>query len=351
MNDDKSFSLLFDNFQLADQRSLWVVDENPSINPPQAHSNIEVISNRLDVVMQLRALGYCTHYNDFDFSELAQNTYQHIFYRISKEKMLTHHIINSAHSLLTDDGHLIISGAKQQGIKGYLERASQLYTKHQVYKADKQHWAASFRQVAHIEDFLDDQNYSQLRDIAIKDSGETLRFYSKPGVFGWHKVDQGSKLLIDQLAAIYNDNHLNAPGSVLDLGCGYGYLGLHCATLFDCKITACDNNAAAIKACAFNLEAYQIQNKVIATDCADGIDEKFDLVVCNPPFHSGFSVTNDLTERFIKGAARCLTKNGTAIFVVNLHIPLERKAKPYFKQVKTISCDSHFKIVILSDNN
>ena len=350
MTDDKSFELLFDKFQLVNQRSLWIIDENPSINVPQADSNIEVISNRFDVVIQLRALGYCTHYSDFDFSELAQNAYQQIFYRISKEKMLAHHIINSAHSLLTDDGYLNISGAKQQGIKGYLERAGQLYTKHRVYKADKQHWAGSFKQVAHIERFLDDQNYPELREIPDKESSETLRFYSKPGVFGWHKVDQGSKLLIDQLAAIYNDNHLGAPNNVLDLGCGYGYLGLHCATLFDCKVTACDNNAAAIKACAYNLEAHQIQNKVIATNCADGIDDTFDLVVCNPPFHSGFSVTNDLTERFIKGAAQCLTNSGLAIFVVNLHIPLERKAKPYFKHVTTISCDSHFKIVILSQN-
>ncbi|MEH6445407.1 MAG: methyltransferase [Oceanospirillaceae bacterium] len=347
MNNASSFELLFASFSKATTKSLWILDENPPLNFPPSTDNIEIISNRFDVVQRMQALGFKAYFSDFDFSELLQNSYQFIFYRISKEKALAHYIINKAHNLMKTDGSLIISGAKQEGIKGYIERATKLYPHVEVFKADKQHWGASFNQVELLTNHLDDKNYTQLRSISDKQPNTELRFVSKPGVFGWNKIDQGSKLLIEHLPTVFK--HLSTPEKVLDIGCGYGYLSVHCARLFNCEVTACDNNAAAIIACSENLSTIEKDYQVISTDCTADIQQKFDLIVCNPPFHTGFNVENDLTKRFLKGTADCLSSNGIAIFVVNLHIPLAREAEHYFKNITTVSDDKHFKVITLSN--
>ncbi|NQX92778.1 MAG: methyltransferase, partial [Flavobacteriales bacterium] len=48
--------------------------------------------------------------------------------------------------------------------------------------------------------------------------------------------------------------------------------------------------------CSYNLQHHQIEHKVVATNCTAAVTEQFDLVLCNPPFHSGFQVENDQHE-------------------------------------------------------
>jgi len=342
-----SFELLFSQFSGTTDKVLWVLDENPPANCPAATANIEVISNRYDVVQLMQSLGYSAHFSDFQFQQFQASSFSRIFYRISKEKALAHHIINSAQRLLTADGLLLISGAKQEGIKGYIKRTGDLYEQLETFKADKQHWAASFKKAESLNQTLDDKEYAHLRQItASAEELNPIKFHSKPGVFGWNKIDAGSKLLISHLADVYLERE--KPETLLDIGCGYGYLSVSAAKMYQCSVTATDNNAAAVNACSYNLQQHNIEHQVIATNCTAGITEQFDLVLCNPPFHTGFQVENDLTEQFLRAARQRLKLNGVAIFVVNLHIPLERKAKNIFKLIETISDDRNFKIVLLS---
>ncbi len=337
-----SFDLLFNQFHQVTGKALWILDENPPLNYPPATDQIEIISNRFDIVQKMRLQGYKANFQDFTFENLIKHSYQFVFYRISKEKAVSHFVINSAQVLLEDTGYLVISGAKQEGIKGYIERSSKRYSKIETFKADKQHWAAQFSAGAGNLPVLDDKDYQAIRVIHEDNNG---CIYSKPGVFGWEKLDQGSQLLIAQLPSLFKDKL--APQNVLDIGCGYGLLSLHCSVLFNASITACDNNAAAITVCKKNFEKNQVEGQVIATDCTLGIAGYFDLIVCNPPFHSGFTVETDLIQRFLVSASARLAADGIAVFVANLHIPLERKAKLLFKSVTTLHHNKHFKIVVL----
>ena len=340
-SNNASFDLLFSQFHKVSRKSLWILDENPPLNLPPVNDLIEIVSNRFDVVEKMRLAGYQASYQDFTFDNI-NNCYQFIFYRISKEKAVSHFVINSAQRLLEDNGTLVISGAKQEGIKGYIERASLRYSKIESFKADKQHWAGVFKNKLGDQALLDDKDYQSMRIIHEDNNG---CIYSKPGVFGWDKLDSGSQLLVEQLPSLFKDR--SAPEQILDIGCGYGFISLHCSSMFNAAITACDNNAAAITACRYNFEHNQVNGQVIATDCTLGISAYFDLIVCNPPFHSGFAVENDLTQRFLESAAARLSPDGLAVFVVNLHIPLERKASNYFKSVTSLHKNDHFKIVLL----
>ena len=193
---------------------------------------------------------------------------------------------------------------------------------------------------------MDDKKYAQIRPIANSDS--ELIYHTKPGVFGWNKIDQGSLLLIEHLKSLYDEKM--PPHKILDIGCGYGYLSINCALIFNSFITACDNNAAAVDTCRANFNFHNIDGAVIATNCTDGIADHYDLIVCNPPFHNGFGVESDLTDRFLQGAKQRLAKGGIAVFVVNLHIPLERKAKSSFQQIETIANNQHFKVIVLTNH-
>jgi len=348
MRNATSFELLFDQFSKVTKTSLWVLDENPPASLPSANGLIKVISNRFDVVELMRAKGFDATFSDFCFDDLEDIQYQFIFFRISKEKALAHYVINSAHKRLAQQGQLIISGAKQEGIKGYIERAATLYNKRATVKADKQHWAAILEKSMLSLQPLDDKDYTVLRPVSqLTDTVANFEFHSKPGVFGWDKIDMGSALLIDHLQKL--SANLKQPRNILDIGCGYGYLSVSSARLFDAKVVACDNNAAAITACSHNLAKLSDQHITLASNCTQGISERFDLILCNPPFHTGFEIENDLTDQFLKGASERLSSKGSALFVVNLHIPLERKAKSYFKHIQCISDNKHFKVIQLDN--
>ena len=86
---------------------------------------------------------------------------------------------------------------------------------------------------------------------------------------------------------------------------------------------------------------------MLATDAGDGIDEQFDTILCNPPFHSGFSVDDQLAVKFLSQTQRLLNRSGQALFVVNTFIPLEHKAKPYFERIDVVANNGSFKLISL----
>ena len=79
----------------------------------------------------------------------------------------------------------------------------------------------------------------------------------------------------------------------------------------------------------------------------DGIDEQFDTILCNPPFHSGFSVDDQLAVKFLSQTQRLLNRSGQALFVVNTFIPLEHKAKLFFERIDVVANNGSFKLISL----
>lgn len=329
---------------------LWLMDENHanSLAKNLPNNNIKVISNRLDVVQEAKNNAFNAEFSDFDFSRIADNSLDKIFYRISKEKPLVHHIFNQAWRCLRAGGQIYLAGYKNEGIKTFVEKLAKnlgdtqkavkegaLYT---ARLSKCRNWTAS--------ECLDDQDYVNLRLMLDNESKE---FFSKPGLFGWNKIDLGSELLVKHLDNI--DLIRLSPKNCLDLGCGYGYITLAASKSSQCQSvkswTMTDNNAAAIIASEKNLQLAGLNGKVIADDCAAGINETFDLILCNPPFHQGFNPDADLTEKFVRETKRLLSKDGIAFFVINQFVPLESKAENYFSQIKLIRKEAGFKLISL----
>ncbi|GGK85487.1 methyltransferase [Amphritea balenae] len=342
---DKAFNLLKPELDNASGTALWIADENLLNQMNRVNTEVTVITNRFDLRQQLDDAGWQATFSDFDFTGYNDHSVDKILYRISKEKPVVHHVINQAIRILKPGGQLCISGLKNEGIKTYLDKAKKLFAgQMEMVKADKNTWMGILSSPGAADtELLEDQHYTELREVANDDN---YSYISKPGVYGWNKIDKGSAYLIEELN-LFLERLPNAPESILDLGCGYGYLSLNCASLGG-KITATDNNAAAVRLCQENFDRQGIEAEVIAADCGDGIQGKFPLIICNPPFHQGFSTQGDLTDRFLNTARRRLQANGVACFVVNLHIPLERKALNMFDSIETVAANGSFKLVLLA---
>lgn len=342
---DTAFSLLKPELDSASGAALWIADENLLNQTSRVNSKVTVISNRFDLCQQLESAGWHSQFSDFDFTVYADHSVDKILYRVSKEKPVVHHVINQAIRILKPGGKLCISGLKNEGIKTYLDKAKKLFAGQiEQSKSDKNTWMGILQSPgAPDTELLEDHDYATLREVA---TDENFSYISKPGVYGWNKIDKGSAFLISELPR-FIERLKQPPETALDLGCGYGYLSLNCAHI-GCRITATDNNAGALKACEENFRLQGVGAEVVAADCADGITARFPLIVCNPPFHQGFGVEGDMTDRFLDAARKHLQADGIACFVVNLHIPLERKALKRFATIETIADNGSFKLVLLA---
>lgn len=329
--------------------NVWCCDENVLNQIPNAQqwpNKPAFISNRWDIEQQATQLGFKSEFNDFDLQAIADNSIDHFFYRISKEKAVTHHLINQAFRVLKPEGVLWICGQKNEGIKTYIEKASALFGSEKNIQKDGANYCSGIRKLATTNPPLDDDDYSQLR-ASITINEKTI--YSKPGQFGWNKIDQGSDFLIAEISPQLMQ--LNTPiASCLDLGCGYGFLSIASQDLPISARVLTDNNAAALASARHNCTQLGLNAEIIPSDAGQQLSGQFELILCNPPFHQGFSVDGDLTDKFLLSAKRLLSKSGIAYFVVNQFIPLEKKAMGHFKTIKILAHNKSFKIVELRHN-
>ncbi len=327
------------------QKAIIAVEENSRLNDLEVlticRSDLHVHTNRFELAMLFKRKGFeCVRFSDFDFSSYADASIDMFAHRVGKDKALTHYLINQAKRLLKPGGQLILSGMRQEGTKTYVAKAGEILGTTPVSTTRRS--GARIGKIQKSADcdasLLDDKTYGQLREIELD---KETRMQSKPGIFGWNKIDQGSKFLVE-----------NAPRldgkTVLDLGCGYGYLSLHAHRSGASRIVATDNNAAALAACHENLNALGKAFELSSGDAGNEIDETFDAIWCNPPFHQGVKANAGLTAKFVRSLNRLLKEDGYALVVVNAFITFEKSAADHFAEITEVANNKSFKVLRLA---
>ncbi|PCK10185.1 MAG: RNA methyltransferase RsmC [Alteromonadaceae bacterium] len=354
-----------------DKHYLVIADENTLSSLDvlqQLGDNTQVYTNRFDVHQHCQNIGLKCVFNDYKFDDYIfdgtnpETQLDSIIFRISKERGTSHYVLNWAKKLLPAGGELIIAGKKNEGIKSYYSNAVKVLGFSGKIEKHKDNYVVILRAPSsESEKTLDDKNYASTQE-TVNVNG--LSCQSKPGIYGWNKLDQGSQLLAEHFKACLAKNRKQNTDTtkLLDIGCGYGYLSIIAAQANIKHIVATDNNAAAVSHCQTNLERLQAQLKtqapdddsvpfefeVSADDCGQNIDQKFNWILCNPPFHQGFDTSKALTEKFVASAKRLLSRSGTALFVVNSFIPIETVAHAHFSQVTMLENTGQFKIIQLN---
>lgn len=121
-----------------------------------------------------------------------------------------------------------------------------------------------------------------------------FRFKTDNGVFSKREVDFGSRLLIEAFIMPL------AAGPVLDVGCGYGPIGLSIAkTNQDRVVHMIDVNERALALAKENAELNQIRNvDVYESDRLENVkEENFSAVLTNPPIRAGKQVVHEIFEQ------------------------------------------------------
>ncbi len=125
-------------------------------------------------------------------------------------------------------------------------------------------------------------------EVRVAVRGLDLRLRTDAGVFSREGLDRGSELLLEAL-------DVGPCEMVLDLGCGYGVLGIAAARLTQGgHVILTDVNARAAALARANLRANAITNaEVRVGDLYDPVrDLAFDHIVCNPPLRAGRAVVD-----------------------------------------------------------
>ena len=124
--------------------------------------------------------------------------------------------------------------------------------------------------------------------------GTDLRFTTDAGVFSKGGIDFGSRLLVESFVMP------DVSGDVLDVGCGYGPIGLTIATLFpERQIQMVDVNERAIALSKENAERNHVKNVTVYS--SDGLSVVSDLgfaaILTNPPIRAGKDVVFSFYEK------------------------------------------------------
>ncbi|MGZ9587220.1 class I SAM-dependent methyltransferase [Paenibacillus marinisediminis] len=120
-----------------------------------------------------------------------------------------------------------------------------------------------------------------------------LRFISDAGVFSKDGIDYGSRVLIDAMV-------IPEDAAILDVGCGYGPIGLTAAKLaVTGHVTMVDVNERALALAAENAALNSISNVTIEeSDGLSSIGERtFDVILTNPPIRAGKEVVHRIFEQ------------------------------------------------------
>src|SRR5690625_2374267 len=117
--------------------------------------------------------------------------------------------------------------------------------------------------------------------------GNSFLFTSDVGVFSKHAIDFGTRLLIE---------HFKEPritGDILDLGCGYGPIGISLAHSFQHRhIVMADVNERAIMLAKQNTKNNDVENVTLTQSdrFANLTNKSFAAIVMNPPIRAGKKV-------------------------------------------------------------
>lgn len=172
--------------------------------------------------------------------------------------------------------------------------------------------------------FTDNSNLrSVLRKIDYENKGYVFTFLSDNGVFSKNKIDYASELLVNTII-----NNTKNCDDILDVGCGYGFIGITLSKMLNSHVTMVDVNNRAIHLALENIKKNKINGEAFNSDIYENITGKYNLIVSNPPIRAGKNTVLNI----LRNAKDYLKDDGVLWFVINKN----QGAKSIIKELEDI---------------
>jgi 16S rRNA (guanine1207-N2)-methyltransferase len=140
--------------------------------------------------------------------------------------------------------------------------------------------------------FIEDKNLKhELATVEYYFKECKFTFTTDAGLFSKDDVDSATEILLNAIPPL--------SGSLLDLGCGYGVIGIVLVKIHGLKLTQADVNGAAVELTIKNAKANGVVTKAVKSDCFENVSGTFDTITLNPPIHAGKAVTYRMYEESI----------------------------------------------------
>jgi len=169
-------------------------------------------------------------------------------------------------------------------------------------------------------------------------------------VFAREQLDLGARFFIQHLPTLKAHDH------VIDLGCGNGVIGLSLLaqqkTIVQDSIQLdfIDESYMAVVSAKTNIEnnlpTLKAQCNFSWNDClTNKKDDSADVILCNPPFHQQYAVTDHIAWQMFTGSHRVLKKGGELRIIGNRQLGYHTKLAKIFSKVELIASNKKFVII------
>lgn len=167
---------------------------------------------------------------------------------------------------------------------------------------------------------------------------------SRPNVFSWERLDIGSRIMLAHLGAS------GRAGDIVDLGCGNGVLALALARAYpNASVLGVDESYQAVASARDNAARLELPpDRVrfeVADDLADVMAGGAASIVCNPPFHEGHAVGDQVAWDLFIQARRALRPGGSLTIVGNRHLRYQEKLGRLFGNCAVVAADTKFVVL------
>jgi 16S rRNA (guanine1207-N2)-methyltransferase len=162
----------------------------------------------------------------------------------------------------------------------------------------------------------------------------SLLFETEPGLFSPNHLDPGTQFLLSNIEFDHRDK-------VLDLGCGYGVMGIYIARRIGAdRVYLIDSDPQAIECATCNAELNGVSG--VRIERSDGFrdfhESGFTQIVCNPPYHTDFSTA----KHFIEKGFNRLVVGGALWMVTHRETWYRNKLTSVFGGVRILRSDGYF---------
>lgn len=119
------------------------------------------------------------------------------------------------------------------------------------------------------------------KELSFRFSNNQFKFISDSGVFSKDGIDFGSQLLLNTI--LENTHKTN----LLDVGCGYGFIGIVFSKITNTSVDMIDINEKAVQLTQENIKLNNVIANAFVSDAFQNVHKKYDLIACNPPIRCG----------------------------------------------------------------